>query len=117
MTLTKNSLAANIHERVYGVSAREALHLLDRVLEIIKDTLVGGEDVLISGFGKFVVRRKGSRRGRNPQTGDSLLLRKRQVVVFRPSTTLRVKLNPPVADRDGQDELPDVVAVHNRGWK
>lgn len=102
MTITKSKLAEQIQEQVYGVRPHEALRLVEKVLRIIKDTLSSGEDVLISGFGKFVVRKKHSRRGRNPQTGDSLTVRKRQVVTFKPSTTLRVKMNPPSGDSDAK---------------
>jgi len=62
-------------------------------LEFIKSTLASGEDVLISGFGKFEVRDKGSRRGRSPQTGEALTLDGRRVVTFKPSGVLRKKLN------------------------
>ena len=92
MTLTKAKLAAQVQQRVYGVKPGEAQKLVDRVMEIIKDTLVRGEDVLITGFGKFVVRRKQPRRGRNPQTGEDLLLAERRVVVFKPSSVLRRRL-------------------------
>ena len=92
MTLTKAKLAAQVQKRVYDVKPWEAQKLVDRVMEIIKDTLVRGEDVLITGFGKFVVRRKQPRRGRNPQTGEDLLLRERRVVVFKPSSVLRRRL-------------------------
>jgi len=88
MTLTKAKLAAQVQQRVYGVKPWEAQKLVNRGLEIITDTLVRGEDVLITGFGKFVVRRKHPRRGRNPQTGEDLLLAARRVVVFQPSSVL-----------------------------
>ena len=92
MTLTKAKLAAQVQKRVYDVKPWEAQRLVDRVLEIIKATLAQGEDVLITGFGKFVVRRKHPRRGRNPQTGEDLLLAARRVVVFKPSSVLRRRL-------------------------
>jgi len=90
--MTKAKLAAQVQKGVYGVKPWEAQRLVNRVLEIIMDALVRGEDVLITGFGKFVVRHKTPRRGRNPQTGESLLLSERQVVVFKPSTVLRRRL-------------------------
>ncbi|MGQ9921566.1 MAG: integration host factor subunit alpha [Desulfobacca sp.] len=96
-TLTKAKLAAQVQQAVYGVKPWEAQRLVQRVLAIITDTLVRGEDVLISGFGKFMVRHKQARRGRNPQTGESLTLPARRVVVFRPATTLRQRLNPKAA--------------------
>ena len=66
-------------------------------MEIIKKTLESGEDVLISGFGKFEVREKDERKGRNPATGDDLTLRARRVIKFRCSGALRKKLNEGVA--------------------
>jgi len=91
-TWTKAKLAASLQKRVYGVKPSEAQKLVGRVMEIIKDALARGEDVLITGFGKFVVRHKHPRRGRNPKTGESLLLAARRVVVFKPSTVLRQRL-------------------------
>jgi len=66
---------------------------VERLLEIIKQTLESGEDVLISGFGKFYVKDKTKRRGRNPQTGQDLLLVERRVVMFKCSAVLRNKMN------------------------
>lgn len=66
---------------------------MERLLEIMKDTLVQGDDLLISGFGKFSVRQKNARRGRNPQTKESLMLRPRKVMVFKASGVLRERLN------------------------
>jgi integration host factor subunit alpha len=59
----------------------------------MKETLARGEDLLISGFGKFVVKDKRARRGRNPQTRESLQLRARKVVVFKTSGILRKNIN------------------------
>ena len=64
------------------------------MLELIKRSLESGEDVLISGFGKFCVKNKKKRRGRNPATGKDLILEPRQVVTFRWSWKLKEKLNP-----------------------
>jgi len=63
------------------------------LLEIIKNTLENGQDVLISGFGKFCVKEKNSRRGRNPQTGKDLTLEARRVVTFKCSSALKDKIN------------------------
>ncbi len=63
------------------------------MLEIIKRPLDSGEDVLISGFGKFIVKDKSERRGRDPQTGNDLMLGSRRVVIFKCSGVLRDKIN------------------------
>jgi len=67
--------------------------VVESLVETIKNTLANGEDVLISGFGKFCVKEKRERRGRNPQTGEDLMLGERRVVTFRCSGVLRKKLN------------------------
>jgi integration host factor subunit alpha len=67
--------------------------VVEALLEIMKKTLESGEDVLISGFGKFCVKEKSDRRGRNPQIGNELMLEARRVVVFKCSSVLREKLN------------------------
>ena len=92
MTLTK----ADIIERIYtstGLPKNRSSELVDALIEIMKRTLENGEDVLISGFGKFCVKEKMQRRGRNPQTGGDLMLDARRVVTFRCSGALRNKLN------------------------
>jgi integration host factor subunit alpha len=61
----------------------------------MKDTLANGEDLLISGYGKFLVRQKNARRGRNPQTKEALMLRARKVLVFKASGVLRGRMNTP----------------------
>jgi integration host factor subunit alpha len=66
---------------------------VERLFEIMKHTLERGEDLLISGFGKFVVKDKAARRGRNPQTTEDLRLRARRVVVFKTSGVLRKRIN------------------------
>lgn len=94
MALTKEKVISNITEQL-GFNKPEARSAVERVLELIKAALAREEDVLISGFGKFSVRRKNPRRGRNPQTKQDLILRARRVVVFKTSGVLRQRLNPP----------------------
>jgi integration host factor subunit alpha len=89
--MTKTDLVEVIYERV-GLSRREADQAVDTVLEIIKDSLCRGEKVKISGFGSFVVNRKRARRGRNPQTGDPLIITSRCVLSFKPSDLLKDRL-------------------------
>ena len=92
MTLTKADLIDTIYNR-FDFSKAKSAQALESLLETIKNTLASGEDVLISGFGKFVVMKKRERRGRNPQTGDDLMLGSRKVVRFRWSELLREKMN------------------------
>jgi integration host factor subunit alpha len=92
MALNKDDIIASIQSRL-GLSRPDSSRIFESVLELIKASLAGGEDVLISRFGKFVVRRKAARRGRNPATGEDLTLRPREVVTFRCSPVLKEKLN------------------------
>ena len=92
MTLTKDQLVSAVAE-ANGYHRNQAVELVETLLELIKFKLVSGEDVLISGFGKFCVKEKHERRGRNPATGDSMMLRPRRVVTFRCSRRLRDKIN------------------------
>ena len=92
MTLTK----ANLIDFVYGkseIQKQKSRSTVETLLEIIKHTLESGEDVLISGFGKFCVKDKNKRRGRNPQTGNSVMLDARRVVTFKCSGVLRENMN------------------------
>jgi len=92
VALTKEKIINNIYHQV-GLSKSHSRAVVERLLEIIKERLETGEDILISGFGKFVVKKKSARRGRNPQTTEDLQLRERKVVVFKTSGVLRNKLN------------------------
>ena len=92
MTLTKEHIIGSIQSQV-DISRPEASHLIESLLETIKATLANGEDVLISGFGKFIVRGKTARRGRNPATGEDLTLDARRVLTFKCSVLLRDKIN------------------------
>jgi integration host factor subunit alpha len=76
-----------------GLPKHKSIHAVECVLEILKDTLASGEDVLISGFGKFCVRDKSERRGRNPATGGAMMLPARRVVTFKCSGKLRDQCN------------------------
>ena len=92
MTLTKDHILGSLQSRL-GVSKPESTGLLESVLELIKSSLASGDDVLISGFGKFTVREKAARRGRNPATGEDLTLEPRKVVTFKCSALLKEKIN------------------------
>lgn len=91
MTLTKNDLVSTVNQ--LGFTRKKSVEIVETLLEIMKSSLECNDDVLVSGFGKFCVKKKNSRRGRNPATGDTLSLRERQVVTFKPSGKLRAKIN------------------------
>jgi integration host factor subunit alpha len=92
MALTKEKLIIRLQTQL-GLDKQESRQIVERLLEIMKSSLAGGEDLLISGFGKFLVRQKQERRGRNPQTKESLVLAARSVLVFKSSGVLRQRLN------------------------
>jgi len=92
MTFTKDHLIGSIGNRL-GISKSESSRLIESVLETLKISLSNGEDVLISGFGKFIVRQKAARRGRNLQTGEDLPLEPRRVIRFRCSPVMRDRIN------------------------
>ncbi len=92
MTLTKADLIDSIYNQV-GFSRSTSTRLVESLLEIMKKSLVSGEDVLISGFGKFSTRSKHKRKGRNPATGADLTLKERRIVTFKCSSVLRSAIN------------------------
>jgi integration host factor subunit alpha len=92
MTLTKAQIIEEIRTR-NGFSKNKSAETVETLLEIIKRTLESGEDVLVSGFGKFCVKEKRERRGRNPATGEDMMLAPRRVVTFRSSGRLRERVN------------------------
>jgi len=92
MTMTKAGLVDSVYDRV-GVSKKDAAEYVDLVLEIMKETLEAGDELKISGFGKFEVRHKGERIGRNPQSGVEIMIPKRKVLRFKVSQVLKDELN------------------------
>jgi integration host factor subunit alpha len=92
MTITKEQIVNSIYNNLDLPKARSA-QIVESFLEIMKKRLEDGEDILISGFGKFCVKDKSERRGRNPTTGEDLMLGSRRVVVFKCSGVLKDKLN------------------------
>ena len=92
MTLTKAHIVENLFARNIFTKS-ECAEIVETLFEIVKKTLEEGEDVLISGFGKFSVKDKNQRRGRNPQTGSPIMLSPRKVVTFKCSGVLRQKIN------------------------
>jgi len=91
MVLTKSDIAVKVHD--LGFTKKSAVNTVESLLEIIKQALANGDDILVSGFGKFCVKNKRSRRGRNPATGLGLTLRERKVVTFKCSGKLRDSIN------------------------
>ena len=93
MTLTKAKIVEEVAEQ-NGYPKNQSIEMIETLLEIIKSTLESGEDVLISRFGKFCIKEKHERRGRNPATGKGMMLEPRRVVTFRCSRHLRDKISP-----------------------
>jgi integration host factor subunit alpha len=92
MTLTKIQIVESIHNEI-GLPKNKSTEIVETLIEIIKKTLASSEDVLISNFGKFCVKEKKERKGRNPATGDDLMLEARKVVTFNCSGKLRERVN------------------------
>ncbi|MFH0809463.1 MAG: integration host factor subunit alpha [Pseudomonadota bacterium] len=92
MAFTKENIITNIYDQS-GLSKAQSKKVVEQLFEIMKRTLGDGQDLLVSGFGKFVVKHKRARRGRNPQTRADLQLRERKVVVFKTSGVLREQIN------------------------
>jgi integration host factor subunit alpha len=92
MALTKAGMVSMISE-VLGFDRKKSTESVEKLLEIIKSTIESGEDVLISGFGKFCVNEKSKRKGRNPSTGEDLMLPARKTVTFKCSGKLKQQMN------------------------
>jgi len=92
VAVTKADIVERIHEKV-GFSKKEAAEVVDSVFEMIKGHLENGQKVKISGFGNFVVHEKRPRKGRNPQTGESITIRARRVLGFKASPMLKKSMN------------------------
>lgn len=91
MSLTKADIADRLFEEV-GLNKREAKEFVDSFFEVIRDSLEGGENVKLSGFGNFQLREKNQRPGRNPKTGEEIPISARRVVTFRPGQKLRARV-------------------------
>lgn len=92
MTVTKATIADSIQDEL-DISQNRSDELVETLLEIIKKTLESGDDIMVSGFGKFSVKEKKTRKGRNPSTGKDMLLDARRVVTFHCAGNLRDKVN------------------------
>ena len=104
MALTKADIVERIHEKV-GFSKKEASEVVDSIFEVIKHQLEGGKKVKVSGFGNFVVNEKRPRKGRNPQTGDEIVISGRRVLTFKASQVLKKTMNgEPVSVDEEREE-------------
>ena len=92
MALTKNDIVEQLWDQL-GFPKNKSVEITESLIELIKATLESGEDVLVSGFGKFCVKEKKARKGRNPATGEDLILKPRRVVTFKWSGKLRDKVD------------------------
>jgi len=90
--LTKSVIVESVHNQL-GLPKKECIEMVEKLLEIIKSSIASGEDVMISSFGKFEVKSKKERRGRNPATGEDLMLAPRKVVKFTCSGKLKDRIN------------------------
>jgi integration host factor subunit alpha len=92
MALTKADIIESVHQQ-FGFPQKKSTEMVEQLIETIKSTLASGDDVLVSGFGKFCVNDKKERRGRNPATCEDMMLRPRRVFTFKCSGKLRRKIN------------------------
>ncbi|HOP41450.1 MAG TPA: integration host factor subunit alpha [Geobacteraceae bacterium] len=90
--MTKSDMVEKIYEKI-GFSKKESAELVEMVFDIIKSTLETGEKIKIAGFGNFVVKEKADRRGRNPQTGEEIIISARKILTFKPSQVLKASIN------------------------
>ena len=92
MTLTKAHIVDAIADQI-GYPKNHSSEIVETLLELIKSSLESGDDVLISNFGKFCVKEKKERKGRNPATGEDMMMKPRKVVTFRSSGRLKKRIN------------------------
>ena len=92
MALTKNVIVEQLQAQL-GFPRNQSIEITESLLELIKSSLESGDDVLVSGFGKFCVKEKAERKGRNPATGEDAILAARRIVTFKCSGILRGKIN------------------------
>jgi len=90
--MTKADIVEKIHQKI-GFSKKESAEIVESVFSVLKSTLETGEKIKIAGFGNFVVKQKADRRGRNPQTGDTITINARRILTFKPSQVLKSAIN------------------------
>ena len=93
MSLTKADLVQQIYQTHPNLTKSQCTDSVEAFLSISKSSLIAGNSLLFSGFGKFNIKDKTPRRGRNPQTGDDITIDARRVVTFKPAGTLRSRIN------------------------
>ena len=92
MTITKAEMVKIITEKM-GFGSKESTEIVEQLFEIMKETLIGGEKIKVTGFGNFNIRTKLPRKGRNPKTGEGIVISGRRIVTFKQSAVLRKVLN------------------------
>lgn len=92
VVMTKADIVERIHQKI-GFSKKESAEMVESVFNILKNTLESGEKIKIAGFGNFVVKQKADRRGRNPQTGETITINARRILTFKPSQVLKSAIN------------------------
>ena len=102
MTITRADLSEAVYKEV-GLSRNESTQLVETVLNEIETSLIDGLNVKISSFGSFYVRNKSERIGRNPKTGEEVPILPRRVLVFRPSDSLRSRVNIGSSEKNNKD--------------
>ncbi|RAL25557.1 integration host factor subunit alpha [Lujinxingia litoralis] len=90
--MTKADIVDSVYEKV-GITKKEASDYVDTIFEVMKETLEEGEEIKVSGFGKFEVREKSQRVGRNPRTGIEIVIPERRVLRFKVSQVLKDSIN------------------------
>lgn len=90
--MTKSDIAENVATKI-GITKREAVDCVELLLKIMKETLEGGEKLKIAGFGNFEIKQKADRRGRNPQTGETITITSRKILSWKPSQVLKASIN------------------------
>ena len=106
MTMTKGDIVERISEKI-GFSKKEASEVVDSIFEVLKSRLAEGGKVKISGFGNFVVNEKRPRKGRNPQTGEEIIIRGRRVLSFKASPVLKKSMNGGSGANNGDGAAPE----------
>jgi integration host factor subunit alpha len=111
--MTKADIVQAVYTKLGGFSKKEAADLVDQVFDSMKETLGRGEKIKISGFGNFVLRDKRQRQGRNPQTGEPIVITARRVLNFKASQLLKQALNEGTSDEHWAGGQVPAVSVSN----